>query len=89
MSLFSNALRPPDCESSSRSYNRGVSDRARWPVRRFPLGAEPGDDLSATTTPAERIAMVWTLTLEAWAVAGRPLPVYRRDETPVRVLRRL
>lgn len=69
-------------------YNDGVTDRAHWPVRRFPLGAQPGDDLSATTTPAERVAMVWTLTLEAWSVAGRPLPDYRREDTPVRVLRR-
>jgi len=62
-------------------------DRSHWPVRKFPLGAEPGDDLSATTTAEERLAMVWPLTLEAWRLAGLPLPTYTRSETPVRVVR--
>lgn len=48
--------------------------RGDWPVRVYRLGEEPGDDLSATTTPEERIAMVWQLTLDAWAMAGRELP---------------
>jgi len=26
--------------------------------------------------------MVWRLTLDAWAMAGRELPAYRRDEAP-------
>ncbi|HEX5042456.1 MAG TPA: hypothetical protein VFV75_06095 [Candidatus Polarisedimenticolaceae bacterium] len=62
--------------------------RAGWPVRRFRLGEEPGDDLSASTTPSERLEMVWVLTLESWKLAGRPIPDYRRHETPVRILHR-
>jgi len=69
-------------------YNPCVSERGSWPVRRFRLGAEPGDDLSASTTPAERIAMVWTLTLEAWALTGRAIPGYGRADMPVRIQRR-
>lgn len=53
----------------------------------YRLGEEPGDDLSATTTAEERLAMVWTLTLEAWRLAGRELPNYERSAMPVRVIR--
>jgi hypothetical protein len=62
-------------------------ERARWPVRKFKLGEEPEDDLSATTTPAERLAMVWPLTVQAWTLAGRTLPVYERSTIPVRIYR--
>jgi hypothetical protein len=59
--------------------------RSSWPVRRFRLGEEPGDDLSASTTPLERLAMIEVLSREAWALTGRPLPEYRRADAPVRV----
>lgn len=42
---------------------------------------EPG--LSASTTPEERLSLVETLTREAWALAGGPLPTYARSEAPV------
>jgi hypothetical protein len=58
--------------------------RRTWPVRTFPLGAEPSEDLSRTSTAAERLAMMWPLALEAWSLTGRPLPEYRRSEAPVR-----
>jgi len=51
------------------------------------LGDEPGDDLTDSTTPEERLAMMWPLALDAWASAGRQLPAYNRDEMPGRVLR--
>ncbi len=54
-------------------------------MRLYRLGAEPGDDLSSTTTVAERLAMMWPLALDAWALTGRPLPDYERAETPVSV----
>lgn len=38
-------------------------------------------------TPAERLAMMWPLSVEAWLLSGRPLPEYRREEMPGRVLR--
>jgi hypothetical protein len=59
--------------------------RGAWPVRRFELGQEPGDDLSSITTPEQRLEMVWALTLEAWALAGWPLPAYERSQAPVRL----
>ena len=58
--------------------------RRTWPVRRFRLGEEPGDDLSSTTTAEQRLEMVWALTLEAWELAGRAIPGYERSQAPVR-----
>jgi hypothetical protein len=60
--------------------------RRDWPIRIHKLGEEPPDDLSATTTAAERLAMMWPLTLRIWALTGRPLPEYSRSETPIRVV---
>lgn len=59
--------------------------RRSWPVRVYRLGDEPGDDLSGSTTAEQRLAMVWPLTVEAWALAGLSLPTYARGETPVSV----
>ncbi len=53
-------------------------------MRKLRLGDEPGDDLSATTTAEERIAMMWPLATEAWSLTGRPMPDYEREEAPVR-----
>jgi hypothetical protein len=85
-------LREPD-SGLRRRYNCLVSHRdneratrASWPIRRYRLGEEPGDDLSASTTAEERLAMVWPLTLDAWAMAGKALPTYTRGETPIRVV---
>ncbi|MCW5892993.1 MAG: hypothetical protein KIT14_20960 [bacterium] len=63
------------------------SDRSRWPVRRYRLGAEP-EDVLETTTPAQRIAMMWPLAREAWLLSGRPLPIYDRSSIPTRLYRR-
>ena len=57
--------------------------RRSWPVRVFKLGEEPSDDLSGSTTAEQRLAMVWSLTLEAWALAGLPMPTYARHEAPI------
>ena len=61
--------------------------RASTPIRKFRLGEEPSDDLSASTTPEERIAMMWPLAVDAWAAAGRRLPRYSRDRMPGRIIR--
>ena len=61
--------------------------RAHWPVRMFRLGEEPSPDLSGTTTPEERLAMMWPLAREAWMQAGRPIPDYPRHRMPIRVVR--
>jgi hypothetical protein len=56
--------------------------RAQWSIVCFRLGEEPSDDLSETTTPAERIAMMRTLAESAWKLAGRQLPTYDRPQIP-------
>ena len=61
--------------------------RRGWPVRVFRLGDDPGDDLRGSTTPEERLAMMWPLALDAWASAGEGLPTYTRDQMPGRVVR--
>ena len=70
---------------SDRAARRAA--RARWPVRKFRLGAEPGPDLSATTTASERLAMMWPLAREAWAFSGRAIPDYPRHRSPIRIIR--
>jgi hypothetical protein len=59
--------------------------RRDWPIARFRLGEEPPDDLSAATTPGERIAMMWMLAEAAWKAAGRSLPTYDRANLPARL----
>ncbi len=61
----------------------GAGSRRSWPVRVYRLGEEPGDDLSLSTTPEQRLAMVWDLTVSAWALSGIALPDYPRAATPV------
>jgi hypothetical protein len=61
--------------------------RSTWPVRKLRLEDDHGEDLSASTTAEERLAMVEILTREAWSLAGLPLPHYSRAKTPM-VIRR-
>jgi hypothetical protein len=51
------------------------------------LGEEPGDDLSATTTPEQRLEMVDILSERMWALAGVPRPNIRRADLPGRICR--
>lgn len=68
----------------------GIPSRPRdsLPIRVFPLGEEPGEDLSGTTTPEERLEMVALLTERLWHLSGLPTPKYPRAELPGRLLRR-
>ena len=42
------------------------------------------DDLQSTT-PAQRLEMMWQLTMDAWAFKGEPIAEFQRDV--VRVIR--
>jgi hypothetical protein len=57
------------------------------PVRTFRLGEEPDDDLSAESTPDERLAMVAVLSARMWTLTGKPLATYERSTMPVRMRR--
>lgn len=72
--------------SDDPEFQKRAAARASWPIKAYRLGEEPSDDLSASTTAAERIEMMWPLALEAWALTGRPLPDYSRDGMPVRAV---
>ena len=78
--------RESDERTSGRQARRDA--RAAMPIRRFALGDEPDEDLSATTTMAERLAMVWPLSRLAWELAGQPTEPPPRSELPGRVIRR-
>lgn len=62
--------------------------RRQWPVREFELGAEPARDALDRSTVDQRIAIMWSLAREAWAVAGKPIPKYERRDMPGAVFRR-
>lgn len=61
-------------------YTQGVT-RAQLPTRLCRLGDEPEDDYVARLTPAERMALVWPITLQAWAfqTGTTDEPRLRRD----------
>jgi hypothetical protein len=48
------------------------------------LGEEPRDDLLATTTSEERLAMVEEISVTAHLLAGRPVAELPRAAWPVR-----
>jgi len=56
------------------------------PVVRVALAQEDSPDV-ASLDPSTRIAMVWPITLDAWATSGRPIPDYDRAHAPGRLLR--
>ena len=65
-----------------------MTDRSKWPVRRMSLAEEGQEQYLRSLSPKERVAMVWPITLQAWAFkeALRDEPRLRRDV--VRVIRR-
>ncbi len=54
--------------------------RAELPTRKLRLG-EPEDDAVLRLSPSERVAMVWPITVQAWAFKTGVLdePRLRRD----------
>lgn len=70
-----------------RERKERAAARRSWPIRVYRLGEEPDDDLSATTTAAERLAMMWPLAVDAWTLSGQAIPDYPRNEMPIRILR--
>ena len=74
-------------DSMEKTSATNKEKRASWPVEVYRLGEEPSDDLSGSTTPEERLAMILELSEQAWLMSGRDMPDYDREETPGRVLR--
>lgn len=51
------------------------------------MGEEPGEDLSAFTTPEQRVAMMWELAATAWRLSGKKFPNYPRRKAPIKIIR--
>jgi len=66
--------------------DRRAAARGTWHVRALHLEDDTGENLCATTTAKERLAMMWPLAVEAWSLTGRPMPDYERRDTPLRRL---
>ncbi|MDQ3697586.1 MAG: hypothetical protein M3373_06125 [Gemmatimonadota bacterium] len=49
------------------------------------LRGPPDTGLSPPTTPEARLALVETLTREAWAITGSAMPTYVRRDTPISI----
>ena len=73
--------------SMMSTFEERKQARARWPVRRFPLGQEPLTDERDGSSVDERIALVWTLTRRQWAFAGLRIATMPRSRMPGRVIR--
>lgn len=69
------------------SANEPRAKRQNWPAQTFSLADAPGDDLSASTTPTERLAMVAVLSARMWELSGIPATTYARATIPVHVVR--
>jgi hypothetical protein len=65
----------------------GHRARSDWPVRKRRLHDPEPDDV-AHLTPAERMAMVWPLTLAAWAFKNDPDAPDRLPRHVIRLVRR-
>ena len=75
----------PDARKrAERRRQRG----SQWPLRRFDLGHEPIRDSLDRSTVDDRIAMMWPLAKEAWAVAGKPIAAYERRNMPGTLVQR-
>lgn len=71
---------------SDEARSRRAKVRGAWPVVRASLRDER-PELLLEVPVAKRIAMVWALTLDAWALRGEALPDYPRAAAPGRVIR--
>lgn len=66
---------------------RRARARANWPGVKTTIEAQDDAAIVREGTPADRIGMVWQITLDVWASSGRPMPEYTRETMPGRVIR--
>ncbi len=70
--------------AAERAAAERAEARAAWPVRKTTLAEQGADeDLRASTTAEERVAMMWRLAVDAFG----EVPDYPRSEAPGRVIR--
>src|SRR5579862_1977700 len=66
----------------------GTVERSSWPGRVFRAGERPPDDDVVPGTVAERLAMMWPLAVDAWAMRGEAVVESRFRRDVARVIRR-
>ena len=76
-----------DSGAKERAATRRAN-AANWPLRSYGIAEEPVRDPLDRSTVDERVAAVWPLTREAWAVAGKEIPSYLRSAAPGNIRRR-
>jgi hypothetical protein len=79
-----------DAGSPNATNRAEIADRSTWPVVKGRLSELEREeaDLSATTTVAERFAIMWQLAQDAWAFRGEPIGEPELSRHIVRVIRR-
>ena len=70
-------------ERELRARQRRAEGRHTWEG-----GLTTTHEPAQLSTPEERLATMWQLAVDAWALQGAPLPDYARDAIPGRILRR-
>ena len=73
-------------DDSERARSERAAARREWSGEKTRLG-DSGQPPLVPASPAKRLAMVWQLTCDAWALAGKPMPSYSRGEAPAKVFR--
>jgi hypothetical protein len=72
---------PGDVEAAARR-----AARAAWPVRVAKLGDQVADE--PVGSPEDCLGAMWELVIQAWTLAGKPIPEYDRANMPIRKFRR-
>ena len=71
----------------SEAYSETVRDRSAYRVRKTTLADEGRDPYLERLSPSARVAMVWQLTLQAWAFKEPGFREQRLRRDVVRTLR--
>ena len=74
---------PMDADEARRQR---AAARSSVSIRRVSLADESSPDVSHLDR-SERIALVWQVTLDAWASSGRSIPDYARADAPGKMIR--
>jgi hypothetical protein len=67
-----------------------MADRSEYPLAAYRLGEAPAggsDGVYAALTPSERFALVWDLTVQAWAFRDPTASERRLRRDVVRIVR--
>ena len=76
-------------QKNSEWYNyKQIMSLETKKVRVSKLEEQDNSDDLRSTTPAQRLEMMWQLTMDAWAFKGEPIAELRLPRHIVRVLRR-